>query len=224
MPLMNTPRTTKTGVIFDLDGTLADTLDDLADALNHALTELGYSARDAVSIRALIGDGMPALVGRAANTVNEDEIEKITVCFRNAYAARMLAKTQLYPGIPALLDALCEAGVGMSVLSNKSHEFTVPMGEALLSRWPIRRTQGVEVQELKKPNPTVALELAAGLEVSPADMFFVGDSEVDVETGRRAGMKTIAVTWGFRSEADLIRSRPDHLVSEPAQVAAIVLA
>jgi phosphoglycolate phosphatase len=122
------------------------------------------------------------------------------------------------------MDRLSESGMGMSVLSNKSHEYTVLMCEALLGNWSIRRAQGVEKDALRKPNPTMALEMATELKKDPGDMFFVGDSEIDVDTGRRAGMKTIAVTWGFRSEADLLRSSPDHLVTTPAQVADILLA
>lgn len=224
MPTMNVRNTYSTGVIFDLDGTLADTLDDLCDSLNHTLHELGYGALGSDRIRIMIGDGIPTLVSRAARTEDPDEIERITAHFRNSYAERMLARTRLYPGIHSLLDTLCEAGIPMGVLSNKSHDFTVSMGRALLSRWPICRIQGVTQTELRKPNPMIALEIAAELKMAPADMFFVGDSEIDIDTGHHAGMKTIAVTWGFRSEAELISAQPDHLVSDPEQVAAIVLA
>lgn len=221
---MNPSHKNQRSVIFDLDGTLADTLDDLANALNEALTELGYAAQDGASVRAMIGDGMPSLVARAANTDDDVEIERVTASYRAAYARCMLDHTRLYPGIASLLDRMHEGGLGMSVLSNKSHEYTVLMCDALLADWSVRRAQGVVEDALRKPNPTMALELAAELKTNPGDMFFVGDSEVDIETGRRAGMSTIAVTWGYRSEADLIRARPDHVVATPSAVADILLA
>jgi len=211
------------GVIFDLDGTLADTLDDLADSLNTTFAELGYPSLEPERMRMMIGDGLPLLLQRASGTDDPEALAQILAHYRGVYRKNMLHHSKLFDGIGPMLDRLTEAGVPMAVLSNKSHEFTEGMCRVLLKAWPFRRFQGMTEEPLKKPDPTLALELARVLECRPEDAYFVGDSSVDVETGRNAGMRTIGVTWGFRDRAHLVDAGPDHLVDHPDGIAETIL-
>jgi phosphoglycolate phosphatase len=211
------------GVIFDLDGTLADTLDDLADCLNTALVDLGFARVEPDRLRWMIGDGLPALLQRAAATDDPLRLERLLEHYRAIYRHGMLNRTKLFAGIAGMLDRLAERAVPMTVLSNKSHEFTVPMCDSLLARWPFRRFQGMTEEARKKPEPTAALELARMMERPPEQVYFVGDSSIDVETGQRAGMRTIGVTWGLRDRGHLVAAGPDHIVEQPASVADVIL-
>lgn len=211
------------GVIFDLDGTLADTLDDLADSLNQTFVALGYPPVDPERLRMMIGDGLPLLLQRASGTDDPETLARILAHYRGVYRENMFRRTKLFDGIGAMLDRLAEQRVPMAVLSNKSHEFTVDMCRVLLEAWPFRRFQGMTEEPLKKPDPTFALELARALECRPEKTYFVGDSPVDVETGRRAGMKSIGVTWGLRDRAHLVDAGPDHIVDKPAAIVELIL-
>jgi len=223
MPFMNEPWRASCGVIFDLDGTLADTIDDLVECINQALAAFGRETLTADRLRLMIGDGLRPLMQRASGIESAEALDEIIRHYRGLYREGMLRRTRLYPGIDEMLDRLTAARIPMAVLSNKTHEFTAPMCDALLSRWSFLAVQGMTAEPLKKPDPTVALQLAAQLGLPADRVYFVGDSAVDVETGRNAGMKTIAVTWGLREESELTAARPDHLAHHPRQVAEIIL-
>ncbi len=223
MAFMNEPVQASCGVIFDLDGTLADTLDDLVECIDRALAEFGHDTLTSEQLRLMIGDGLRPLMRRASGIESDEALDEIIRYYRGIYREGMLRRTELFSGIPEMLDRLCAARIPMAVLSNKTHEFTAPMCEALLARWPFVSFQGMTEEPLKKPDPTVALRLAEQLGFPPDRVYFVGDSAVDVETGRNAGMKSIAVTWGLREEAELTGADPDHVAHQPGQVAEIIL-
>jgi len=192
--------------------------------INRALTHFGREALPAEALRLMVGDGLRLLMQRASGETSDEAIDEIIAYYRGVYRDGMLHRTKLYDGMAEMLDRLVAARIPLAVLSNKTHEFTAPMCDALLSRWPFVIARGMTEEALKKPDPTVALQIATQLHVAPERTYFVGDSAVDVETGRNAGMKTIAVTWGLRQESELIDAEPDHLVHRPDEVADIILA
>lgn len=211
------------GIIFDFDGTLADTLEDITDALNELLSRIDSPRVSSTRIRSLVGDRLPSVLQEAAGIGDDTVIAELVQGFRTVYPKRMLSNTRLYPGVSDMLDSLSVRGIPMCVLSNKPHEYTVPMCEALLNRWPFVRFCGCRGEDTRKPDPTVALELAGEMEVPACDVYFVGDSSTDILTGHNAGMIPVAVTWGYRDQDDLDSARPVHYLHEPCQLPDIVL-
>jgi len=220
----NEPRSPdiRPAIIFDLDGTLADTLDDITDAVNELLGAIGRPLVKTDDMRGLIGEGLPILIQRASGISDSDVIAELVDRYRPVYTSRMLRKTRLYPGIEGLLDALTAADVAMCVLSNKPHVYTLPICDALLSRWPFVRCCGHTDGYQRKPDPTKAVELAGAMGRKPCDTMFVGDSTVDIATARAAGMRSVAVTWGFRRRAELLAAEPDQLIDEPMALVNLV--
>ena len=210
-------------IIFDLDGTLADTLDDITDAANELLASIGRPMVTPEVMRGLIGQGLPILIRRASGIEDADVITDLVERYRPAYTARMLDKTRLYPGIEATLDALTAADIPMSVLSNKPDVYTVPICDALLSRWPFVRCCGHVDGALRKPDPTKAVDLAKAMGHKPHDTIFVGDSTVDIATARAAGMRSVAVTWGFGGREDLAAAAPNQLIDDPLELVGLVV-
>ena len=205
-------------IIFDLDGTVVDTLDDITDALNAVFAEFDYAPIDRRSARSLIGEGLAVLLQRASGETNEDRIRELVQRYRAIYRTNMFRRSHLYEGVPRLLDALAARGTPMCVLSNKPDEFTVPICEALLSRWPFIKFQGSLPDAPRKPDPTLALRLCGLMNRQPDEVMFIGDSDIDVQTARNAGMRSLAVTWGFRDRAQLIAAQPDAVVDRPGEV------
>ncbi len=212
-------------VLFDLDGTLLDTLDDLADAMNRVLAARGCPIHDVDAYRRFVGDGVDLLAERALPPERRSaaSVADVVSAMRVDYARSWAVKTRPYPGLDAVLDALVARAVPLAVLSNKPHGFTVAMVAHFLCRWPFRSVQGLADDAPRKPDPTSALAIAAGLGVGPASCWFVGDSAVDVETARRAGMTSVGVTWGFRGEDELRAAGATHLARTPAELASILV-
>ena len=211
------------GVIFDIDGTLMDTLDDLTNAVNVLLEEIGRPTVSREHVGGMIGEGLSIFLKRASGIDDPEIITKLAERYRPLYFARLLDHTKLYPGIPMLLDALTAADMPMGILSNKPHIYTVPLCDALLNRWPFVRIQGTVDRVPKKPDPTAALVLANEMNRPPANVYFVGDSNVDVETARRAGMIPLAVTWGYGDHDELIAANPALLADTPEQVVKLLV-
>jgi phosphoglycolate phosphatase len=200
---------------FDLDGTLLDTLDDLADSMNLVLKRFGFPVHDREAYKYFVGEGMDVLVLRALPPENrtEDLLTRCRTAMRETYAVRWKIKTKPYPGIPELLDGLSHRGIPMTILSNKPHEAGRMVVSELLSRWEFRLILGARPSVPKKPSPAGALEIAETLGVRPEEFIYLGDTGTDMLTAVRAGMFPIGVLWGFR-QADELREHGARLLLE----------
>ena len=203
--------------IFDLDGTLADTLEDLADATNRLLIAEGLPAHDYAWYRLAIGNGVRQLITTAIPTENRSE-ETIT-----GYVGRMMADyddhclvhTRLYDGIAETLAGLRAAAVRLAVNSNKPDGPTRRIVDALISPGTFEAVMGARPDVPLKPDPSAALLISEGMGVSPSRMAYVGDSRVDMLTAAAAGMTAIGVSWGFRSKAELIENGAVVVLDRP---------
>ncbi|MFZ2631312.1 MAG: HAD family hydrolase [Desulfosalsimonadaceae bacterium] len=207
-------------VLFDLDGTLLDTLADIAGAVNRALEKNGFSGHPVDVCRSFVGDGARTLISRALppKQATDDTIDRCLADFRQDYARNWHLTTRPYPRIPELLHQLSGRGVRFSVLSNKPHEFTVKCVERFLSGHPFEMVFGQRENVPLKPDPSGALEIARRMDVRPAACLFVGDSPVDMRTAANAGMDAVGVSWGFTERKDLAVHRPGAIVSEPLEI------
>ncbi len=211
-------------VLFDLDGTLLNTIDDLTDAINAALAKSGLPARSVAECRYFVGDGVQQLVLRSLPEGRRDAATAaaITEAYRAAYAANWDRKTTVYEGIPELLDGLTARAVAMAVFSNKPDDFTRLMVARLLPRWPFAAVRGARGDRPRKPDPAVALEIARDIGVCPADFLYVGDTDTDMQTAAAAGMYAVGALWGFRTADELLRNGARTLIAHPSELLRLV--
>jgi phosphoglycolate phosphatase len=212
---------TATAAIFDLDGTLVDTLDDLTAALNHVLAHQGYPLRTRDECRRFIGDGARIFMERAMPaTAREDAqaVDAVMDGFRVYYTAHLIERSRLYDGIATLLDALEQSGIPKAIVSNKPDDMTHDVVQRLLIRWQWALVTGDRPGQPRKPDPTGAQRALEALKVDPAQCLFVGDSGIDMATGRRASLIPVGVLWGFRDAAELEAQGAQHLVSTPVEL------
>lgn len=218
---MHTPR--YRAVAFDLDGTLLNTLEDLANAANAALATAGYPQHPVAAYRQFVGNGLQMLVRRAlpsgeADRLGPDGFAELVRRTGDNYAGDWAVATRPYPHIPELLKALCERGVPLAVVTNKPHEWTLRMLAHYFPDKPFLFVQGAMPERPHKPDPAGALEAARRLGVRPNETAFVGDSNVDMHTAANAGMGAVGVAWGFRGAEELRQSGADHLLYDPLEL------
>jgi phosphoglycolate phosphatase len=211
-------------VLFDLDGTLLDTLEDLADSTNAALRAQGFPEHPLAAYRYFIGDGVEALVRRALPPEHLDAatLARAAELMRAQYSARWADKTRPYPAIADLLDALTARGVPMAVLSNKPDEFTRLCVGRLLPHWRFAVVLGAGTGLPKKPDPTAALHIAGELSLSPAQMVYLGDTNTDMQTAVAAGMYPVGALWGFRTASELTASGARVLIERPTDLLGVL--
>jgi phosphoglycolate phosphatase len=207
-------------VLFDLDGTLLDTLQDLSDSMNAALHQLGFPGHDAETCKYFIGDGMEKFAFRALpeNYRDETTVVNCTAAMRDEYSRRWARKTRPYPGIPDLLDGLNTRNLKMAILSNKPDDSTKTMVAALLARWKFNPVEGARSDLPKKPDPTLALQICQELDVPAPEILYLGDTATDMKTARAAGMFPVGALWGFRTAEELEAAGAEVLVDHPTEV------
>jgi phosphoglycolate phosphatase len=213
---MTAPR----AAIFDLDGTLLDTLDDLADSANEALTTSGFPPHPPEAYRTFVGDGIVMLVKRIVppESCDEDTVGRVLGLYRAAYGRRWNLRTKPYDGIPEALGALSLREIKLAVLSNKPHAFTELCIAHHLPGKSFAMVLGQRDHVPRKPDPAAALEIASALDVEPAEVLFIGDSAIDMDTAVAAGMRPVGVTWGFRPVEELRRHGAATIIDHPAAI------
>ena len=191
-------------LIFDLDGTLVESLPGIAASLNRALYLHGLPCHGHAAVRGFIGDGAKMLVTRALSPGEAAlHLDSVLKSFAEDYAISWQDGTVPYPGIPELLASLKSAGIPMAVLSNKPHPFTVEIVGKLFPENTFAAILGNREGLPHKPDPTGALEIAATLGTPPENCILIGDSTMDLDTAKNAGMESIAVTWGYHDRERL---------------------
>lgn len=210
------------GVIFDLDGTLIDTLDDITDSINAVFEADGQGPVPRERVRELIGEGLVTLLEHASGIDDPKRLAALVEGYGRVYVKRMLTRTRLYPGVAELLNDLAQLDIPMSILSNKPEAFTVPICESLFTRWSFVGFHGSLDKQPRKPDPTQALEMARRMGRTPSNLFFVGDTTTDILTARNAGMTSVAVTWGYRNRSQLSLAEPAHWIDEPSQLTTLL--
>jgi phosphoglycolate phosphatase len=207
-------------VLFDLDGTLLDTLDDLADSMNAVLQRLGFPAHKTACYRYFIGEGIQNLVWRTLPEANRDSatVAKGVAEMRAEYARRWADKTRPYDGIPELLDELAERRIPMAVLSNKPDGPVRDMVGRFLGLERFAVVAGAKPNVPHKPDPTAALGIAATLGIRPQGFVYLGDSNTDMLTAVAAGMFPVGALWGFRSADELLATGAKALIARPDEL------
>ena len=211
-------------VLFDLDGTLLDTLTDFADATNHALRSLRFPEQPRDSFKYFLGDGIETLAQRA---LPEDRRDAATVAecaslVRKEYGRCWAATTRPYEGIPELLDTLTSRGIPMAILSNKPDEFTKLCVAQLLPVWQFAAVLGARTSFPRKPDPAGAMEIARKLGVAPSEFVYLGDTNTDMQTAVAAGMFPVGALWGFRTADELTASGAQALTETPLDLLAMI--
>ena len=213
-------------VLFDLDGTLANTLVSIASFANEALADCGLPAIETDAYRYLVGNGRDTLIRRMLHTLGQPEdgdlFGRVGAAYDAAYAAEPLRLVTAYPHIPQLLEGLKDRGIPCAVLSNKPDDMTHAVVGGLFARDTVAVVRGQRDGVPKKPAPDAVFSILNTLGVEPAHCLYVGDTKVDMQTGKNAGAVTAGVLWGFRDEDELRVNGADHIVGDPLELLKLV--
>ncbi|GLB52004.1 phosphoglycolate phosphatase [Neptunitalea chrysea] len=211
-------------VIFDLDGTLVNSIDDLAESINEVLRTANFPVHTIEKCKSFIGSGMRKLVYRALpeSARSDEEVSNYTNKLIEIYGERCTLKTYPYDHIVAVLDKLAFESIVIAVLSNKIDHLTKKIVNYFFSDYEIKEVYGVKDDRLKKPNPEVTLQIAKNLNLAPMEILFVGDSDIDIQVARNAGMDVASVTWGFQPKEKLVGSKPDYIIDSPLELIAVI--
>ena len=186
------------GIIFDLDGTLVHTIEDIAGAANAMFTRYGLPTHGVDYYLRWIGSGAVKFIERALDREVEQELlMRYVADFKEIYGNNLHDRSCLYDGIPGVLDEIADKGIKLSVLSNKPHALTREVAAYYLSAWPFDPILGQRDEVPRKPDPAAAFEIAEHMGLQPEEILFVGDSDNDIFTARAAGMVPLAVSWGY---------------------------
>lgn len=209
-----------TGVIFDLDGTLLNTLEDLADSMNRVLSGFGFPTHPVEAYKKFVGEGIDRLAYRVLPVDRRDErtVKDCVREMRRDYAGHWADKTHLYQGIAEMLSALNANGTVLAILSNKPDDFTQKMVSTYLGRWRFEMVLGAVPEIAKKPDPAGALHIAEHLKLPCKKILYIGDTNTDMVTAQRAGMFGIGVLWGFRDAGELQESGAKALIAQPMEL------
>jgi phosphoglycolate phosphatase len=210
------------GVIFDLDGTLLDSIGDIGGAMNATLAAHGFPTHSIDAYLRKVGDGIEMLAKRALPINAPVDLREFIDDYRQRYAERMEHETRPYDGVPAMLDALAERNVPMAVLSNKREDFTVELVKRQLPKWSFVEVRGERTGVPRKPDPQAALALAQVLGLEADECAFVGDTPIDVKTAVAAGMVPVAVLWGFRTKEELTMAGAKHTLAKPGELLELI--
>lgn len=212
----------KKTIIFDLDGTLLDSIFDIAKSMNKVLKSLNLPIHKIEDYKYFVGSGVDVLIENALKGKSKDIKDEVSKRFKIEYDGKLHENTFPYDGIYNLLDELKKLGFNLAVLSNKPHKLTISYVNHFFKSYDFKEIHGQKNDVPKKPNPTAAINIAKALNVSCKDVYFVGDTKVDMQTAKSAGMTAIGVLWGFRDEKELKEFGADFIVSKPLDMLKIV--
>jgi phosphoglycolate phosphatase len=204
-------------VLFDLDGTLLDTLDDLAESMNAVLAGSGYPVHEVEAYKYFVGNGVRKLTERCLPEGHRSilEIDDHLAQMLKEYEARWDNKSKPYKGISELLDTLTEKGVKMAILTNKADEFAGRIVKKLLPDWSFQAVIGEKPTLPKKPDPAGAVKIAELFGLPCSEFLYLGDTDVDMKTAVSAGMYAVGALWGFRKADELVEGGARVLIPEP---------
>jgi phosphoglycolate phosphatase len=206
------------GIIFDLDGTLVDTLDDLTDSMNAVLTQLGQPARSPDECRTMIGHGLQTFAARALGPQQAHLSDTVVTRMVDYYQDHCLLKTVSYSGIDEVLAALLQRGIRLAVLTNKNQAVAETICRHYFDPDVFDPVIGAAEGRKVKPDPQTTLEILKQWNLSPDEVLFVGDSEPDIHTAIAAGVRCVACEWGFRSKDQLLEAGAAIMIQHPNQI------
>ncbi len=210
--------------LFDLDGTLADTFGDIAASVNRFLTVMGYPTRTPEDILTAISFGRREFLRRSLpHPVSEEEMDRCLACYTQIYQQHYMDTTAPYPGMPQLIASLQKTGLKVAVVTNKAHPNALHMVETIFPADLFAVIRGLSDLPAK-PDPALALAVAEELGVAPAECAFIGDSELDMQTARNAGMTPIGVSWGYRPTELLVAEGASAIAHSPEELGELLLA
>ena len=211
------------GIIFDLDGTLVNSLEDISDAMNNVLKSLNYPTHTYDAYQYFIGSGLRNLVSKALPESNNTEIdiENCFNCMINEYREICTLKTKPYAGIVELLDNLVSRDIKLAVFSNKADELTKKIASEVFPNY-FNTAVGLRSEALKKPNPFEAIEISKNWNLKTEEIIFIGDSDIDMLTANNANMFPLGVSWGYRTEEELIASGAKLVINKPSDLIEIL--
>ena len=215
---MPEPLPTPRACVFDLDGTLVDSLHDIAESLNLCLELLGLPVHRVADYRYMVGEGIPRLCQRAVGQSHPHLVARLAELARPVYRTRVLRHTRPYPGVPQLIGRLRHSGVKLAVLSNKPHDLTLRVVQAFWPDGEFDLAYGYVEEDLRKPSPAYLHRICRELHVPPAETWLIGDTPTDIETARAAGVYAVGVTWGFRTRTDLEAAGAQRIVDHPDEL------
>lgn len=209
------------GVIFDLDGTLLQSLPDIASSMNRTLRRFGLPEHPLEAYNTMVGNGARKLTERAVGSRLE-LTEQVYRAYRQEYAAHTCVDSYPYEGVVPMLEALGQKSIPICVFSNKDHPDVLSVVRHYFAGIRFAQVRGRQDGVALKPDPEGALLIAEALGISPRDMLYVGDTGTDMDCGRNAGMVTVGVTWGFRSRGELEEHRACHIIDKPGELLRLV--
>lgn len=203
--------------IFDLDGTLVDSLADLADATNYALKIFGQPSRDIQAFRQMVGNGIRTLISRALGPDKQHLAEDVLEKMREKYTQICLDKTRPYNGLPQVIAELAKRGIKLAVLTNKDQKMAQKIVRHFFDGY-FQIIKGTTAAVAVKPEPFEALQVPEKFNVKPQETVFIGDSDIDMQTAKGGKMFAIGVSWGFRGRKELIEAGADAVIDEPGEL------
>lgn len=211
-------------IIFDLDGTLLDTLQDLGDSCNAILEHYGYPTHPLVAYKKFVGNGVQKLIERALpeKVRTTETITALLAAFKTYYEQKPISHTKPYTGIIPLLQELKSLGYLISVASNKYHEAVIPLMQQYFPDISFDLVLGHRAGHPAKPDPAIVLDSIETLGVNKQNCFYVGDSSVDMDTANNASVTAIGVTWGFRDEDELKEHGAQYIIHRPQELLGII--
>ncbi|HRR50178.1 MAG TPA: HAD family hydrolase [Bacteroidales bacterium] len=207
------------GAIFDLDGTLVDSIEDLAESMNTVLKENNFPEHEIDKYKLFVGNGIKTLVRRSLPAGSDEEtVSKCYLSMMNVYDNNCVSKSRPYDGIRELLQEFTDKKIKLAVLSNKADNLTKKIIYSLFPEVPFVKVVGLVDENLKKPNPESALAICREMHASPDEVLFLGDTAVDMQTAKKGGFVAIGVLWGFRGKDELIEAGADIIVEKPVDL------